>query len=159
MPVCMRIPKPQAITTPGKPNIEKENIMNALDPIKTELTYADLLDLRTELHAWAADLNLSDSFRALCGAAAKAIGQCSETDPATHPDVVRALECLNQSAITECPELAIRFDLFEQLDAAPDADAWRGILVDLVPHLTDGQVLGLRCLIMDIAADFQPGVC
>ena len=125
----------------------------------TELSYANLLELRIKLQAWCVNLDLSASFRGLCDAAVQAISQCSEDDPATHPAVVRALELLNLAALDEAAELSVCFDLFEQLDAAPDADAWRGILVDLVPHLTDGQVLGLRCLIMDIAADFQPGVC
>lgn len=125
----------------------------------TTLSFQDLQDMRNRLQTWSADPNLSAHFRELCDAAAEAIGQCSETDPATHHAVVGALERLNQAAIDEAGALAVRFDLFEQLDAAPDTDAWRGILVDLVPHLTDGQVLGLRCLIMDIAADFRPGVC
>jgi hypothetical protein len=133
--------------------------MNALDAITTELSYADLLEMRTELHAWTADPEFSDNFRALCAAAAEAIGQCREADPETHPAVVVALERMNQASIEEARALAVRFDLFAQLDAAPDADAWRGILVDLVPHLTGGQVLGLRCLMMDIAADFHPGAC
>lgn len=124
-----------------------------------DLSFQDLLDLRAKLQAWTADLNLSDRFRALCDAAVQAIGQCSETEPATHPAVVHAIERLNQAATDEAAVLAVRFDLFEQLDAAPDAAAWRGIMVNLIPHLSDEQVLGLRCLMMDIAADFQPGVC
>lgn len=118
------------------------------------ITAEDLPDLRRMMTCYAEDTACSEEFRAVCRAAIVAIDQVRDEDEATHAPLEASLNRFVEAGEVEAIRLDRLLETFAVLDEANDPAVWRAKLLELVPLLSDRDILGLRALIIEAAADF-----
>jgi hypothetical protein len=130
----------------------------------TFLDASGLADLRNDLHTYMESIAFSDVFREACREAIASI-DATLADESMQVETQRILRHLfGDLAEAEAARIDTLNGLLSGLDEAEDSEHWRFLMLAALPLLTSGHLLGLRSLMMDAAADFQPfnmegGIC
>ncbi len=130
----------------------------------TFLDASGLANLRNDLIAYMESIAFSDVFREACREAISSI-DATLADESMQVETQRILRhLLGDLAEAEAARIDTLNTLFAGLDDVEDSEHWRFLMLAALPLLTSGHLLGLRSLMMDAAADFQPfnlegGIC
>jgi|GEM_PF-5363687 len=122
----------------------------------TVLDAAGLADLRITLNQYMANIHFSDVFHEACREAIASIDAtlADETMQVETQRILRHL--LGDLAEAEAARIDTLTTLFAGLDDVEDSEHWRFLMLAALPLLTSGHLLGLRSLMMDVVAEFQP---
>lgn len=119
------------------------------------ITAADLPDLRESMMFYAEDATHGQAFRNACLAVIAAIDQARDEDESTHVPLEHSLHRFVEAGEEECARFGRALELFELLEQSGDPATWRTVLSELVPLLSDQEILGLRFLMLEAGGDFE----
>lgn len=120
------------------------------------LDAAGLAAMRNTLSQYLDNINFSACFHAACREAIASIDATLDNEmlQATTQCILNHLH--GDLAQAEAARIDALNNLLAALDDAEDSEHWRFLMLAALPLLTSGHLLGLRSLMMDAAADFQP---